>query len=188
MNSNKNKKTIKILTSIFICLNFTITSGVSEASAIKASNAAAILEHQMLDANVPPVSFWYAVGKCETTTIKKGKVLYGPQWKRQTSPTGPSGGLGIVKSAWSGFGGLEFAKNAGLATPTEQIIVANRIAFLGYQTKEFRTWKDRVAKKYFYKPSAGIKTWGGRCAKDWFSSNPTWKNRIRHSCKSAKKC
>ena len=37
------------------------------------------------------------------------------------------GGLGILRSTWIAFGGLEFAPNAGLATREEQIIVGQRI-------------------------------------------------------------
>jgi Transglycosylase-like domain len=38
-----------------------------------------------------------------------------------------SGGLGFANSAWSAFGGNEFAPNAGRATREQQIIVAERI-------------------------------------------------------------
>jgi transglycosylase-like protein len=38
-----------------------------------------------------------------------------------------SGGLGFANSAWSAFGGQEFAPNAGWATREQQIIVAERI-------------------------------------------------------------
>ena len=37
------------------------------------------------------------------------------------------GGLGIARVTWIGFGGREFAPNAGLATREEQIIVGQRI-------------------------------------------------------------
>lgn len=38
-----------------------------------------------------------------------------------------SGGLGIYNRTWDGWGGRDFASNAGLATREEQIIVAERI-------------------------------------------------------------
>jgi transglycosylase-like protein len=38
-----------------------------------------------------------------------------------------SGGLGISDSNWVYFGGRQFASNASLATPVEQVIVAMRI-------------------------------------------------------------
>ena len=46
-----------------------------------------------------------------------------------STPATPAydGGLGILRSTWMAFGGLEFAPNAGLATREEQIIVGQRI-------------------------------------------------------------
>lgn len=38
-----------------------------------------------------------------------------------------SGGLGILNINWEYYGGLAFAPNAGLATPAEQITIAERI-------------------------------------------------------------
>lgn len=38
-----------------------------------------------------------------------------------------SGGLGISNVVWLEYGGMEFAPHAGLATPQEQMVVANRI-------------------------------------------------------------
>ena len=38
-----------------------------------------------------------------------------------------SGGLGFLNETWVAYGGLEFAPNAGLATPEQQVIVAERI-------------------------------------------------------------
>lgn len=44
-----------------------------------------------------------------------------------------SGGLGITNSNWIAYGGLQFARNGGLATPAEQVVVARRIeAALGF--------------------------------------------------------
>lgn len=58
---------------------------------------------------------WAGVAQCET----------GGNWQMQ-GPTF-SGGLGFANSSWEAFGGLEFSPNAGLATPAQQIIVAERI-------------------------------------------------------------
>lgn len=41
-----------------------------------------------------------------------------------------SGGLGFANSAWSAFGGNEFAPNAGRAIREQQIIVPERIRAL----------------------------------------------------------
>ena len=43
-----------------------------------------------------------------------------------------SGGLGITNHNWIAYGGLKFAKNAGLATPEEQVTVARAIEGSGY--------------------------------------------------------
>jgi uncharacterized protein YabE (DUF348 family) len=58
---------------------------------------------------------WDRIAQCET----------GGNWAFQ----GPiySGGLGFYNGTWDGWGGREFATNAGLATREEQIIVAERV-------------------------------------------------------------
>ena len=38
-----------------------------------------------------------------------------------------SGGLGITRANWAGYGGLQYAPEAAEATPDEQIMVAERI-------------------------------------------------------------
>jgi hypothetical protein len=38
-----------------------------------------------------------------------------------------SGGLGISNANWRIYGGTQFASNAGLATPEQQIVIAKRI-------------------------------------------------------------
>ena len=43
-----------------------------------------------------------------------------------------SGGLGITNVNWIAYGGLKFAKNAGLATPEEQVTVARTIEGSSY--------------------------------------------------------
>jgi hypothetical protein len=58
---------------------------------------------------------WSNVNMCEE----------GGDWYVQGSSF--SGGLGISNANWVAFGGTEFAPDAGDATPTEQIIVAQRI-------------------------------------------------------------
>lgn len=58
---------------------------------------------------------WSKVAMCEM----------GGKWDNQ----GPiySGGLGILNTNWVAFGGLQYAPNAGLATPEQQVAVAKRI-------------------------------------------------------------
>ncbi|MGZ6005068.1 MAG: transglycosylase family protein [Candidatus Saccharimonadales bacterium] len=58
---------------------------------------------------------WDGIARCET----------GGNWSMQ----GPSysGGLGFYNGTWNGFGGQEFAPNAGQASREEQIVVAERV-------------------------------------------------------------
>ena len=96
----------------------------------------------------PPVSYWKKVAQCET----------GNNWKNGGYF---SGGLGIAKSTWVGYGGREFAENPYQASMLEQIVVANRVAVLGYQTKgEYRTLQDKLDNKPFYRPAVGFNGWG----------------------------
>jgi uncharacterized protein YabE (DUF348 family) len=67
---------------------------------------------------------WDKIAQCET----------GGNWRAQ----GPTyqGGLGIFAQTWKGFGGYDFAQNAGDATKFEQVIVAERIR----AKHGFRAW------------------------------------------------
>jgi hypothetical protein len=58
---------------------------------------------------------WDGIAQCET----------GGNWSMRGSRY--SGGLGFYNGTWDGFGGREFASNAGLASREEQIIVAERV-------------------------------------------------------------
>jgi hypothetical protein len=63
---------------------------------------------------------WQKVAICEQ----------GGNWKVQ----GPyfSGGLGFRNYVWEAYGGLEYAPNAGLATPQQQVAIAKKINSNGY--------------------------------------------------------
>ena len=93
-------------------------------------------------------SYWDKVARCETRN----------NWKN----TGNwAGGLGIARITWKKFGGKEFASRPELATKAEQIIVANRISVLGYQTKDsYLTWEDRVNKRPHFRRPVGFFGWG----------------------------
>lgn len=58
---------------------------------------------------------WDGIARCET----------GSNWSMQGSTY--SGGVGFANTTWNGFGGQQFAPNAGQATKEEQIIVAERV-------------------------------------------------------------
>ena len=61
---------------------------------------------------------WDELATCES----------GGRWDTiDSGPDGYDGGLGIYRGTWRGFGGTEFAPNAGLATREQQIIVGMRI-------------------------------------------------------------
>lgn len=79
--------------------------------AMVAQYAAAVAEYYRPKTGVD----WDGIARCET----------GANW----SMRGPrySGGLGFYNGTWTGFGGREFAANAGSATREQQIIVAERV-------------------------------------------------------------
>ena len=58
---------------------------------------------------------WDGIAECETAG----------NWHMQGSTF--SGGLGFYNGTWTGFGGREFAANAGQATREQQIVVAERV-------------------------------------------------------------
>jgi len=108
------------------------------------------------------IKFWEAVSWCETNHNWNDGGYY-------------AGGLGIAKSTWVGYGGRQFAPTAKTATKEEQIIVANRIAFFGFQTKRvYRTLEDRENNRPFFRPAQGWKSmtkWGRGCA-NWRTRKP----------------
>jgi hypothetical protein len=77
------------------------------AAAAGAARAAALAPKTGVD--------WDSIARCET----------GGNWSMQGSRF--SGGLGFANTTWRGFGGGEFASNAGMASREEQIHVAERV-------------------------------------------------------------
>ena len=108
------------------------------------------------------IKFWEAVSWCETNHNWKDGGYY-------------AGGLGMAQSAWQGFGGREFSRSPKGATKEEQIIVANRLAFFGYQTKNvFRTLDDKLNNRPFFRPAIGWRSssnWGRDCV-NWKTRKP----------------
>ena len=51
-----------------------------------------------------------------------------------------SGGLGITRSNWAAYGGLEFAPEGAMATEDQQIMVAERIQFYPPDQNGCRGW------------------------------------------------
>ena len=95
----------------------------------------------------PSIKYWKKVAQCETA----GDWKDGGNW---------GGGLGIARSTWQGYGGHQFASHPAKATILQQIVVANRIAVLGYQTNEFLTLDDRLNNTPFFRPAVGFNGWG----------------------------
>jgi len=58
---------------------------------------------------------WQKVAVCET----------GGNWQMRGSVY--SGGIGIKNTVWQAYGGGDFAPDAGLATPEQQVVVGQRI-------------------------------------------------------------
>ena len=108
------------------------------------------------------IKFWEAVSWCETNHKWNDGGYF-------------SGGLGMAQSVWEGYGGRQFASRPSKATKEEQIIVANRMAFFGYQTRNtFRTLDDRLNNKPFFRPAIGWRSssnWGKHCA-NWKTRKP----------------
>ncbi len=120
------------------------------------------LRAQLKTRKAGSVRFWEAVSWCETNHKWNDGGYY-------------AGGLGIAQSAWRGFGGWQFATSPKNATKEEQIIVANRISFLGFQTKNvYRTLDDRENNRPFFRPAIGwrsSKNWGRGCI-NWETRKP----------------
>jgi hypothetical protein len=89
----------------------TVTRQQQIAAAVAAAQAAAHAEKMRPKTGVN----WDGIAECET----------GGNWSMQGSTF--SGGVGFANSTWNGFGGRQFAPNAGQATREEQIVVAERV-------------------------------------------------------------
>jgi hypothetical protein len=79
------------------------------AAAAEAARAASVAQSGHTGVN------WDSIAECET----------GGNWSMQGSRF--SGGVGFANTTWNGFGGREFAPNAGQATREQQIVVAERV-------------------------------------------------------------
>jgi len=96
----------------------------------------------------PTKAFWDELAQCETAQDWQD----GGRW---------AGGLGIYIGTWRRFGGREFAKSPDGASREEQIVVANRIAVDGYQTKNtYLTLDDKLENKPHFQEAVGLGGWG----------------------------
>lgn len=121
-----------------------------------------MLHQQLRTRKAASVEFWEAVSWCEVNHDWTDRGYY-------------SGGLGMAQSVWTNFGGKQFAPRPYLATKTQQIIVANRVAFLGFQTRNtFMTLDDKENNKPYFRPAVGwrnLKNWGKNCV-NWRTRKP----------------
>lgn len=124
---------------------------------------------------VLPSAYWDQVAICESS-----KDGYNADWKDGGKF---AGGLGIYIGTWRNYGGRQFANHPSKATRLQQIIIANRIAVYGYQTKNtYLTLDDRLNKRPYFRPPAGYFGWG--CIKKRKSLDPKkWEKKVR-----SKKC
>jgi hypothetical protein len=105
----------------------------------------------------PTIDYWDKVATCQTRS-KKGT----PRWKKSGIYSGglsihTQGSFGDTKmGAWEKWGGEEFAPTPSQATREQQIIVANRIAVLGYFTTYVNN--DNITVRHRAKP-VGFKYW-----------------------------
>lgn len=141
------------------------------------------LQTQMKVTSTMPPAYWHRVAICETGTPGKKNQTTG-NWQDKGKF---AGGLGIYIRTWIGYGGREFANHPSKATPEEQMIIANRIAVLGYQTKNtYITLDDRINKRPFFRPPVGFFGWG--CIKQNPSLHPkAWRDKNRTEWRRQKK-
>ena len=120
------------------------------------------LVEQLRTRKAGSVKFWEAVSWCETNHNWKNGGYF-------------SGGLGMAQSVWVNYGGTQFASRPPKATKEEQIIIGNRVSFLGYQTKNtFWTLDDKLNNRPFFRPAIGwrnSKNWGRGCI-NWETRKP----------------
>lgn len=110
---------------------------------------------------LPGVNFWDRLAQCETRQNWKDKGRWAGGLGIYTQGKFPDANMGT----WERFGGEEFAPHPSQATKEQQIIVANRIAFLGWSTTVNRNPKDAkrmgVPLTYVWERSAvGLGGWG----------------------------
>lgn len=143
----KTKNTVKYT---LLCITFIIGITATSASAKSTLIPTALSEIRFSEnGKLRALDFyWHKMAKCETNSNWKNTG----QW---------SGGLGIYKQTWIGFGGLDFAPKPEFATIDEQIIIANRISTQGYQTKKtFLTFEDQQNNKPYFRKPVGFGGWG----------------------------
>jgi hypothetical protein len=112
------------------------------------------LAQQLRHTRVMPVPYWTDhVAVCESSVDgQTARWDDGGRW---------AGGLGIYVGTWAAYGGYQYAPSPGKATVDQQIIIANRISVLGFQTKDkYMTVEQRLNHQPFFRPAVGFNGWG----------------------------
>jgi hypothetical protein len=155
-NVNSSNQDVEVTTTT------TVQTEVSTSTVHTMSVAPTELQMQLATRKAGSVKFWEAVSWCETNHKWNDGGYY-------------SGGLGMAQSVWVNYGGKQFAPRPPQATKEEQITVANRVAFFGFQTKNvYLTLEDRENNKPYFRPAVGwrsMKNWGKNCA-NWRTRKP----------------
>lgn len=170
-NENVTDSTVEsVVTDQVVTTSTTPQTGhVTTQSEIRKIRAEVEFNRQMRNKKIPNPAYWDRVARCETNSNWRDKGKF-------------AGGLGIFIGTWQSFGGLEFAKSPQFATKTQQIVVANRIAVTGYQTKnKFMSLDDKQKNKPHFQYPVGYNGWG--CIKN-VVGKPQKKDFIKHKKKT----
>lgn len=155
INQNANKEKAVTTTTIPQEEKITAMNNV-RAQDIRVQKEAALIseyKQQYKNPRVPTIQYWERVAVCESS--RDGTTA------RWNDGGKFSGGLGIFTGTWVSFGGRQFAQSAGKATKMEQIVVANRIAVVGWQTKnKFASLDDKLANRPYFQKAVGFNGWG----------------------------
>ena len=181
-----------LTTTLSLSLLLTMTPSLVDASAVSSAEVmpeilkrpdVRELQSQMVVASTMPPAYWHKVAICETGKPGVPNKTTG-NWQNKGQW---AGGLGIYVRTWRAYGGRQFASHPSKATPEEQMIVANRISVLGFQTKKtFITLKDKLENKPFFRPPVGFMGWG--CIKQSPYLHPkNWRNKNRTEWRRQKK-
>jgi hypothetical protein len=132
-----------IAISLIAIITLTPTSASAEKSEYRepSLNATSNTWSQKTILMTPPRSYWLKVAECQTQVNK--------MVKKRNSNAKVIKHLSIPETFWIRYGGTSFASHPNRATRSDQIIVANRIAVLGWKTTDSSGATKRIRPKGF---------------------------------------
>lgn len=145
-----NNNASSVVGGVEVTPGFTSSDTVREESLTPKRMEPAQVEfaQQVRNPKVASTRYWNRVAQCET----------GSNWQNGGQY---SGGLGIYINTWISYGGRQFADVPHKATKLQQIVVANRISVLGFQTKnKYITFDDRINNRPYFQNPVGFTGWG----------------------------